>query len=533
MISTLDSIISVSRRRGLFRYTIWIVLLPALCAMVLLPIAPTYRDIYGGDTGVFLYMGEQILKGNIPYRDVWDHKAPLIYYINALALLIGGGSFWGLWLVEFASLYCAACIGFALLKRAFGLLPALFGTILWIASLALVLIGGNYTEEFALPFQFAALYLFWQSEQLRRYGWRGYAIGATLAATFLLRPNLIGIHLGIAAVMVASAIVSRRWRALLVGLALIACGALTVLLATAAYFLSEHTLGDLVDQVFRYSAFYSATTLQNRLLSLLSGVAVLAISGISIIALFAWITHLMQLRRGLLRVRDANALILFALVNLPFEFILSTLSGRVYGHYYVSWMPAFAILAASFAGFVAEQVRHLGRPGKASSVLIALLVALSIGPAWKIVSDIMTPKDLENSRYQTANYIVHYTADDDPVLVWGAETAINLVTHRDAPTRFVYQYPLYARGYQTAAMVEEFGRDLAMRPPALIIDTSTTNSLVPPLDRSQRATWAPDDPAYGLLPEMDGVLRYIDSNYVFVARVGREQWALYRYVGVR
>jgi hypothetical protein len=105
------------------------------------------------------------------------------------------------------------------------------------------------------------------------------------------------------------------------------------------------------------------------------------------------------------------------------------------------------------------------------------------------------------------------------------------VTHRNAPTRYVYQYPLYTRGYQTTAMVEEFFRDLASAPPAVIIDTSTTNSLVPPLEPSQRATWVPDDPAFVLLPEMNDVLAYIDSNYVFVGRIGREQWSLYRYVG--
>jgi 4-amino-4-deoxy-L-arabinose transferase-like glycosyltransferase len=98
----------------------------------------------------------------------------------------------------------------------------------------------------------------------------------------------------------------------------------------------------------------------------------------------------MQLRRGLLRRQDTNALILFALVNLPIEFVLSTLSGRVYGHYYVSWMPALAILAASFACFVAEQARQFGKPGQAGAALIALVAALCIGPAWKIGSDVMT-----------------------------------------------------------------------------------------------------------------------------------------------
>jgi Dolichyl-phosphate-mannose-protein mannosyltransferase len=530
-ISMLDSATHNSRWRKLSRYIVGLVLLATLCFIVLLPTMPPYRDIFGGDTGVFLYIGEQILRGNIPYRDVWDHKAPLIYYINALALLIGGGSIWGLWFVELLSLWCAAFIGFVLIDRGFGWLPALFSTILWVASLALVLIGGNYTEEFALPFQFAALYLFWRSEQQKRYGWRSLAIGVTLAACFLLRPNLVGIHMAIVAVMVWGGMRSRNWGRLLLTLGLITAGAMAVLLIVAVYFFSQHALSDLVDQVFRYSTFYSATTIQNRISSWLAGIAVLAISGISIVALFSWITGLRRLPRELERQQDVNILLLFAIVNVPIEFVLSTLSGRVYGHYYVSWMPAFAILAASFACFVAEEARLNLTPKQIGVALLALAAALCIGPAWTVVDDAKTPKQLENSRYQSASYILAYTKDNDPILVWGAETALNLVTHRNAPTRYVYQYPLYTRGYQTTAMVEEFFRDLASTPPAVIIDTSTTNSLVPPLEPSQRATWAPDDPSFVLLPEMNDVLAYIDSNYVFVGRIGREQWSLYRYVG--
>lgn len=36
----------------------------------------------GWDSGVFLYFGNGILKGLIPYRDMIDHKGPLIYYTS-------------------------------------------------------------------------------------------------------------------------------------------------------------------------------------------------------------------------------------------------------------------------------------------------------------------------------------------------------------------------------------------------------------------------------------------------------------------
>ncbi len=78
--------------RSITRQTLPSILLVVLAAVVLVPSILTYRRVPGGDSGVFLYAGWQILDGQIPYLDVWDHKPPGILYIDALGLLIGGGS---------------------------------------------------------------------------------------------------------------------------------------------------------------------------------------------------------------------------------------------------------------------------------------------------------------------------------------------------------------------------------------------------------------------------------------------------------
>jgi 4-amino-4-deoxy-L-arabinose transferase-like glycosyltransferase len=86
----------------------------------------------------------------IRYLDVWDHKPPVIFLINALGLLIGGGSRWGVWLVELGLLFLAALLGFKLIKRYLGALPAIFALFLWLLSLAFIINGGNLTTEYTL-----------------------------------------------------------------------------------------------------------------------------------------------------------------------------------------------------------------------------------------------------------------------------------------------------------------------------------------------------------------------------------------------
>jgi hypothetical protein len=506
-----------------------LLVLAALIVAVLAPTMPLYRDIFGGDTGVFLYVGQQILEGKIPYRDIWDHKAPLIYYINALALLLGGGSIWGLWCVEVMSLAAAAAVGFRLLKLAFGDLAAFFASVVWVASLALILIGGNYTEEFALPWQFLALYCCWRSERAAHPLWWKLLLGGTAAVAILLRPNLAGVQVSIGVVLALRAVRARQWRRLAGDLAAIAVGLLAVLAPVVAFFWAHGALSDMLDQAVHYSAVYSATTNLNRARALLVGLGVLSASGISIIALFAWLGEAMVFWRGSDGRWPKNILVAVALIDVPIEFVLSTLSGRVYGHYYVAWLPAFAVLAAAFVSFF----WHIRLPSAKTPqrALIVIGAALCVFPLLRVVSDANTPKDRANSRYQVAAFLSRHTHPADHILIWGAETAVHVVTQRDAPTRYVYQYPLFARGYQRAPMIDEFVRDISTNHPAYIVDTSTTNDLVPPLDRASRQRWSLSDPAYELLPETARVFGFIDAHYVRVGTVGNERWALYQYSG--
>ena len=86
------------------------VLLGLLTLAVLIPAMPLGQRIPSRDPGVFLYIGAQILDGKVPYRDIWDHKGPVIYYIDALGLLLGRGSEWGVWALQFTGLWSAIVV---------------------------------------------------------------------------------------------------------------------------------------------------------------------------------------------------------------------------------------------------------------------------------------------------------------------------------------------------------------------------------------------------------------------------------------
>jgi len=58
---------------------------------------PSYLAPIGRDSGVFLYHGARILAGEVPYRDLWDHKPPGIYYLDAWGSCLAGWAAYGSW----------------------------------------------------------------------------------------------------------------------------------------------------------------------------------------------------------------------------------------------------------------------------------------------------------------------------------------------------------------------------------------------------------------------------------------------------
>ncbi|MCL4532576.1 MAG: glycosyltransferase family 39 protein [Actinobacteria bacterium] len=480
------------------------------------------RGYPGRDSGIFLYVGQLILDGRIPYRDAWDNKPPGVFYADALGLFLGRGSMAGLWLVEFASLVAAVVLSVKTLDRAFGLGAAFFGSMTWLVGMMLLFSteGPNLTEEYAIPLKFAAFWLFLEAEDKGYAGWRGLALGLTGAVTLLFRQNLIGVPLAIAAYMLVTRGYHRQVRTLLMEWFWVLLGGATVASVVCAYFAANSALGDFFDVAFRYNFLYSATSMRERLAAALAGFTVISGSGIGVIGVASWIAGLIFLATGRQLPRDARRLLALAVLAFPIEFLLVSASIREYAHYYEAWLPVIAILAGFFASsLLGGRVGHAaGRlHSRAVTWQVALVLGMAMMPAYATITAALPIGRPPSVIAQAAAYAKNNTRPGDYVLVWGADVSINFVSQRMSPTRFMHQYPLFTRGYETPEMIGEFLAEMQAHPPALIIDTSPVNDHVPPIDDAQRAregwkSWGPDG-IYATSPDTDEMFTYLNRNY--------------------
>lgn len=119
--------------------------------------SPLYNRI-GFDSEIFKIIGIGILEGKVPYRDLFDHKGPVIFFINALGQLISPGRA-GLFLLQTVSLSCA----FALMYKISRLFSSVKKSVVVVLLIGLFMtafgVGGNQVEEWELPWQLLAVYL--------------------------------------------------------------------------------------------------------------------------------------------------------------------------------------------------------------------------------------------------------------------------------------------------------------------------------------------------------------------------------------
>jgi Dolichyl-phosphate-mannose-protein mannosyltransferase len=493
-----------------FRKAALAILIFLVAAAVLLPYSPAVMPMPQRDSGIFLYTGWRILQGELPYRDAWDHKPPVIYYIDALGLV--SGSTWGIWLLELCSLFISSLFCFLLVRTGFGALPGLFSTGLLMLGLFPLLQGGNLTAEYALPLQWFCLWLARSADRDDFRSIRGFSIGILTGMMFFTRPNTIGVGLAIMLYLIVQRWLAGQKRRLTGELLAIAAGGMLVSLMVFGYFYAQNILGDFWEAVFRYNTFYSAVGLRQRLISLVIGLGGLASSGLLPLAFLGYSVALAwQVYRQSEIPSAGRVLVAILLIDLPLELVLAFLPGYAHPHYLISVLPALVCLAGFVLWLMLDQLTRIQAPGWTQSLYT--VAALAFFGWFSMGNSLQTWLELRRwSDDSLAKYILQNTTPQESVLVWSKEGGINYQAKRRSPTRYVYLSPLYTPGFASPERITEFLDELLRDPPKMILD-------------------APDDelPLFEFpvrTAEIDEMLARLRQEYQLSDEVGG--WQVYR-----
>jgi 4-amino-4-deoxy-L-arabinose transferase-like glycosyltransferase len=239
--------------------TIQDVVLPPLVSIMgtliaLFPSNPTNMTLPSRDSGVFLYIGWRFLNGDIPYRDVWDHKPPLIYFVDALGISLTPDSLWGIWVLRFIFVFFTLFFIYKLLDREFGIYAAIAGTITLTSGLLTILEKGNVTEEYALVFQVLCFWLFVRAWKRDFPPSASFWIGLLGGLAFNFKQTTIGIWVTYGLFLLAIRIIQRKlpFKDLLSLLA----GWLVPSILLLLYLASQNAFTEYWEQAFLYNFVY-------------------------------------------------------------------------------------------------------------------------------------------------------------------------------------------------------------------------------------------------------------------------------------
>ncbi len=442
---------------------------------------------FGWDQGIFAWVGDVINRGGLPYRDAWEIKGPLTYYLFALVQFIFGSNQWGIRLFDLALIITAAAMLFILVRQLTNPIVAGWAAVLFVLWYA----SGNY----------------WHTAQPD--GWVSMLMIIALTPMLVARVSLRWYQLVLAGILIGSACLikplyvlflflafviafQRGWpdKKQILRMALMLTAGFAIPLAIAvAWFAYQNALPDLFEQYIIYNLTIYAGGSLGSVGTHIKAIIDFLLSGEVILPLIPVVgLGLVVLWRS--SRQHAIALGLWALI----AFLIVVVQNRFFKYHCLLLCPSITVLSA--VGFhqlffpgSAELTEQKGTLRKQMQLMGALLLIVvifqtAIHPLFEVskwVSFISQRIDREEyyagfgdipyASIQAADYIREHTAVEDRIYVWGWDAVIYYLSGRQSSTRFGFSMPLLmGEGTEIqAAYRREFLASLKANPPVYIV----------------------------------------------------------------
>lgn len=386
----------------------------------------------GTDSSVFQTVAMLMSEGMMPYRDTFDHKGPLLYILNWLAMQI---SYWrGIWVVEFITLAGTFWTLYKIAGIFCGKKYACLTTLIVSAALFQYFQGGNLTEEYAMLFIAVALYIFSDYFINRRInGFRLFLCGLSFGAVVLLRANMVSLWIVFCIAVFIEAVSSHEMEKIWKFLLYFALGAMGIILPIFIWLLKNHAFADFwYDYVIfnqRYISNQGNTEfidLYYSFSSFLSNILML----ISIAVLIGFC-------------REKKSLYHFSYIAYYFlTLFLLCISGRTYSHYGMILIPVLSYPVAILLD-AAE------RNAKGTSAIVIYFVAVFALPSWlggldRAMECYAEREEVERTDTigNVVNLVENITDENDRIAVWGNWNIIYVLSHRKPASRYSYLFPI-------------------------------------------------------------------------------------------
>jgi hypothetical protein len=323
--------------------------------------SPLY-PVYNGDGALYLLMGKLILNGKILYKDIFDHKGPVLFFIQAAGQLIGSGKT-GIFILQIINL---SSVLFIIRKIClYFIQPAqIIFIFLSIFFLLYMTIGdGNKSEEFCLllifiPLLFAFRFCF--SDYAKHPAIYSFIYGICFAITAFIRINNAAVTV---AVIIATSIYivsEKQYKNLFLNILFFLSGFLIICLPIFIYFYFKNALDDMIYATFLHNLKYaSKDTYKIKLIVLLS----------FIITFFGIINTLVYKRKN----KKDSILQTIIILGSIFTFISTNFGTKYFLYYHILDIP---ILTLGILLYIHNSNKKLSDKTKKRFIILIIIAGI-------------------------------------------------------------------------------------------------------------------------------------------------------------
>ncbi len=234
-----------------------------LVAVVLLLVCSKSSPLYPMndwvDADCIFTVGKAIGEGLVPYKDLFDHKGPFLYFIFFFASLISKSSFIGLWIFEIISvtgfLYFSMQSAKLFIKNKW-VYYTLMPIVALICLTAKTFAHGGSTEELALlPLSYSVYYFLKMIRGDKVKTYEHVLLGVSLGSVFWMKFTMVGFYIGAYITLICYRFYKKENEALVKDILLNIAGFMCLTLPIFVYFIVNGALGDLFKIYFYNNIF--------------------------------------------------------------------------------------------------------------------------------------------------------------------------------------------------------------------------------------------------------------------------------------
>lgn len=335
-----------------------------ICAGNTSPLFPHYDCL---DSSMFLLTGRGILEGKICYVDLFDHKGPVFFWLEAVGYALGGRT--GVWIWQ--SILAVADV--LLIEKIAAELKAksLLPTIAFASVFFYCFMHGNLTEEFSMPLILLAVLLeirFLNSESKTHRPLYALVYGIIIGTLAFIRVNN-AITICILVLCIGVVLIKeKQWKNIILNLIAGTFGIALVTVPVCVYYYANNALDDMLYATFLHNLIYAKENTHSAIFSkhLINFIFMYA-PGAFAVAIFGK------------RISENSRLYVSLLIATIVTYAM-LLYSNIYAHYFMLGLPLFAIaVACAFPDFSFRNISSLMRPKKLKGLsLMIVIVAFSL-----------------------------------------------------------------------------------------------------------------------------------------------------------